>query len=260
MSSFTSPDGPRTIVLPGSGAQTASYVLPPGLLQYVQSVLVEVDATAAGDVRPTLRVKEQTGVVIATKRPPEPIPSGDTGTATWALRLVDDSGGIRVITSNNGTITVTNPTGPITDLRTTPVQQPSALVRRGANQAIVTATPTQVIFDSISHNVGGMANLVTHPKTLDITQPGNYMATAQIAWDIGAGDVASRQAAIAAGLAFQAVQSVHNDAAHGCVMSVAVLIRAVLATSISLYAIQYSGVNVNLGAGTFLALTRLSDL
>jgi hypothetical protein len=87
--------GPRTIVLPGNGTQAATYVLPPGLLQYVQSVLVQVDATAAPAVRPTLSISEQSGVVIATKRQGEAIPAGDTGSATWALRLSDDGGGIR---------------------------------------------------------------------------------------------------------------------------------------------------------------------
>jgi hypothetical protein len=66
-------------------------VLPPGLLQYVQSVLVQVDATAAPAVRPTLSIAEQSGVVIATKRQGEAIPAADTGTATWALRLVDEN-------------------------------------------------------------------------------------------------------------------------------------------------------------------------
>ena len=91
-STLTAPAGvgPRTIVLPGNGTQAASYVLPPGLLQYVQSVLAEVDATAAGSVRPTLSIAEQSGVVIATKRQSEAIPGGGTGSATWALRLTDD--------------------------------------------------------------------------------------------------------------------------------------------------------------------------
>jgi len=81
---------PRTIVLAGDGTSVASYRLAPGVLQYVQSVLAEVDASGAGPVRPTLRVSEQSGVVIATKRQGQPIPSGDTGTATWALRLTDE--------------------------------------------------------------------------------------------------------------------------------------------------------------------------
>lgn len=82
--------GPRTIVLPGDGSQAASYKLAPGIFQYVESVLVEVDASAAGDVRPTLRIAEPSGVVIATKRQGETIPAGDTGSATWALRLDDE--------------------------------------------------------------------------------------------------------------------------------------------------------------------------
>jgi hypothetical protein len=84
--------GPRTIVVAGNGTQAASYTLPPGIFQYVQSVLVQVDATAAPAVRPTLSIAEQSGVVIATKRQGEAIPAGDTGSATWALRLTDDPG------------------------------------------------------------------------------------------------------------------------------------------------------------------------
>ena len=95
--------GPRTIVLPGNGTQAASYTLPPGIFQYVQSVLVQVDATAAPAVRPTLSIAEQSGVVIATKRQGETIPGGDTGSATWALRLSDDGGGgIRFDVDNEG--------------------------------------------------------------------------------------------------------------------------------------------------------------
>jgi hypothetical protein len=90
-SGFDAASEPRTIVLAGNGSNVASYKLAPGVLQYVQSVLVEVDATGAGSVRPTLRVQEQSGVVIATKRQGQAIPAGDTGTATWALRLTDET-------------------------------------------------------------------------------------------------------------------------------------------------------------------------
>src|SRR6266536_4541159 len=84
---------PQTIVRDGSGAQTASYQLPPGLFQYIESVLVQVDNTAGGDARPTLQVQTVNGVVMAAKRQGESIPAGDTGTATWALRLTDEGGG-----------------------------------------------------------------------------------------------------------------------------------------------------------------------
>lgn len=84
---------PRTIIVPVDSQQTASYKLPPGLLQYVQSVLINVDNTAGPSSRPTLRISEQSGVVIAAKRQGEAIPAGETGTATWALRLTDEGVG-----------------------------------------------------------------------------------------------------------------------------------------------------------------------
>ncbi len=88
--SSTIGDTTRTIVVSGNGTDTLSYQLAPGLAQYVQSVLVNVDATAAADVQPTLKVKEQTGVVIAAKRQGEAITGGTAGSATWALRLDDE--------------------------------------------------------------------------------------------------------------------------------------------------------------------------
>ncbi len=96
---------PRTINLPGSGADTQSYELAPGLLQYVQAVYVTVDNSAGGDARPTLTLSEQSGVVIAKKRQGEAIAAGDTGSATWALRLTDErtgAGGIQFDTLNSG--------------------------------------------------------------------------------------------------------------------------------------------------------------
>lgn len=83
----------RTIVVSIDAAQAVSYQLPPDVLQYVQSVVASVDATAAGDVKPTLYVKTGNEVVIAAKRQSEAIPAGDTGLATWALRLDGDGGG-----------------------------------------------------------------------------------------------------------------------------------------------------------------------
>ncbi len=81
---------PRTINLPGSGTDTQQHELAPGLLQYVESVYVEIDNSAGGDARPTLTLAEQSGVVIAKKRQGEAIGGGNSGSATWALRLTDE--------------------------------------------------------------------------------------------------------------------------------------------------------------------------
>lgn len=82
---------PRTIVIAGNGTSVLDYNLPPGVYQYVQAVLANIDNTAGAAIRPTLRVKEQTGTVIATTRPAESIPAGGSGSTTWALRLSDSS-------------------------------------------------------------------------------------------------------------------------------------------------------------------------
>ena len=85
---------PRTIQPPfDPGQSSLAYTLAPGLVQYVQAVYIEVDASGSGDVRPVLTVKEQSGVVIAKKRQGESITGGGSGSATWALRLTDESGG-----------------------------------------------------------------------------------------------------------------------------------------------------------------------
>lgn len=85
---------PRTIVVsPTTPSSTLEYTLPPNVYQDVQAVLVEVDATGSGDVRPTLAVADGSGEVIARKRQGEPILGGGTGSATWARRLTDESPG-----------------------------------------------------------------------------------------------------------------------------------------------------------------------
>jgi hypothetical protein len=83
---------PQTIVRDGSGTQSVSYSLPPGVWQYVEAVFVQIDNSFGGDIRPTLAIETVNGVVMAKKRQAETIPAGDTGTATWALRLDDEIG------------------------------------------------------------------------------------------------------------------------------------------------------------------------
>lgn len=102
MSNLTAPAGPRTITVPGDGTNTLSVTLPPGVTLDVQAVLANIDAAGAGDTLAELTIAEQAGVVIATKRQGEPIPAGDTGTATWALRLDDEAAAV-----SSGTQSVT---------------------------------------------------------------------------------------------------------------------------------------------------------
>jgi hypothetical protein len=80
----------QTKIIGGNGTNELAFVLDPGLFQYVQSVLVEVDNGAGPDIRPTLSVQTVNGVPIADKQQGAAIPAGDTGRATWALRLTDE--------------------------------------------------------------------------------------------------------------------------------------------------------------------------
>lgn len=74
-----------------NGSELGSYTLPLLGTFRVESVVAAIDGTAAGDVKPVLRVRDKSGAVIATKRQSDVIPAGDTGSATWALRLVDEA-------------------------------------------------------------------------------------------------------------------------------------------------------------------------
>lgn len=106
MSNLAAPAGPRTITVPGDGTNTLSVTLPPGVTLDVQAVLANIDAAGAGDTLAELTIAEQAGVVIATKRQGEPIPAGDTGTATWALRLDDEAVASKPLVTTDGFATV----------------------------------------------------------------------------------------------------------------------------------------------------------
>lgn len=82
---------PYTRVIGGTGQSTASYELPPGVFQYIQAVLVEVDTSGSGDVQPTLSITTQDGYPIADQQQSDVIDGGGSGRATWALRLADNA-------------------------------------------------------------------------------------------------------------------------------------------------------------------------
>lgn len=81
----------QTFVKGGDGSSTLEYALAPGVFQYIQSILVVVDNTAGPDVNPILTVQTVNGTPIADKTQGTAIPAGDTGRATWALRLTDET-------------------------------------------------------------------------------------------------------------------------------------------------------------------------
>jgi hypothetical protein len=79
--------------VPGEGSNVLTFTIPPGVEFNVESVLAEVDTSAAGSTIGELSIADQSGAVIATKRQSTPIPGGSSGSETWALRLDDDTAG-----------------------------------------------------------------------------------------------------------------------------------------------------------------------
>lgn len=110
---------PRTIRVGISGTSAVeSYTLASGLAQYVEAVYVEVDNTAGADAQPLVTLSDQSGVVINKKRQGGTITGGDTGSASWALRVADETTGvIRYVFPNVGAwlaIEATGQGGPFT--------------------------------------------------------------------------------------------------------------------------------------------------
>ena len=86
---------PQTVVLTGNGTQAVTFNLAPNVYEKIQSVLVEVDTSASGDVSPTLTVLDQGTTPVADKTQSDVIDGGGSGRATWALRLADEVKGVR---------------------------------------------------------------------------------------------------------------------------------------------------------------------
>lgn len=178
---------PQTRVMGGDGTSVARYELAPGVFQYVESVLVEVDNTGGGDIRPTLAVTTQDGQVIATKRQGETIPAGDTGTATWALRLDDEGlGRVRRIESTDIELFVVDANGPVVTLA--PLTCYATISRNGAAPAQNIATGAlAVTTTAVQHNtvVGSarmQADVASTPSRLVVTFAGTYLVRAFSFW------------------------------------------------------------------------------
>jgi hypothetical protein len=74
----------------GTGSESAVYTVPGGVPVKVESVVATVTNGAGVAVTPEVTIRDQSGVVIARKAQRVTIPAGDSGTATFALRLDDD--------------------------------------------------------------------------------------------------------------------------------------------------------------------------
>lgn len=80
----------------GTGTNSVTFRMPGNVPLAVESVVATVDNAAGGATKAKLTVKDSAGVVIATSTQADRIPAGDTGTATFALRLADRGGAAAV--------------------------------------------------------------------------------------------------------------------------------------------------------------------
>lgn len=75
----------------GEGTNALTFTLPAQPRYKVESVVATVDNGAGGDTGSVLVMADTNGAVIAKKRQGQSVDAGATTTATWALRLTDET-------------------------------------------------------------------------------------------------------------------------------------------------------------------------
>lgn len=80
----------------GNGTRSATFTMPHNAAIKVESVVAAITNGSGSAVTPELTIQDQSGVVIAKIRQSQTIPAGDTGSATWALRVAESG-----LTSND---------------------------------------------------------------------------------------------------------------------------------------------------------------
>lgn len=88
-------------IVVGTGTDTVTYTMPSAPGQKVTSVVATVDNSAGPAITPKVVIRDSSGQVIATNRQADSIPAGDTGTASFSLRLSANGSGERAIRFDN---------------------------------------------------------------------------------------------------------------------------------------------------------------
>ena len=138
------------------GAIPASYIVPPSLDLVVQSIVARFNgAAAAASFMPTLEVLSQDGRLIARVRPDQTFLVGDTGVVTWSpfLRRAPE------IASTQTRIT--------------------ARIENTAGQSVPNATDTDRVFNLVSYDTNGMADLAADDRILTVQSAGTYLITSE---------------------------------------------------------------------------------
>lgn len=83
-------------------SRSLTFTLPGSVQMRVESVVATVDNGSVVEVTPALTIKDSSGEVMATKTQDDAIPAGDSGTASFALRVDNSGGAIRFKKNNIG--------------------------------------------------------------------------------------------------------------------------------------------------------------
>jgi hypothetical protein len=78
---------PTTAVVAGSNSSSQTWPLPKSTSFKIQSVSASITGAGGAATTAELQIVLPTGEVVAAERQSSSIPAGDTGVATWALRL-----------------------------------------------------------------------------------------------------------------------------------------------------------------------------
>jgi hypothetical protein len=91
----------RTVeVALGDPGPSATFPIPADLVPFVDSVYAEIDNSGGSDATPTLEIRGPNGDTVAAIPQDDVVPGGDTGRATWALRLPGKKGGGSVVSAS----------------------------------------------------------------------------------------------------------------------------------------------------------------
>lgn len=228
---------PQTIIRAGSDSSTVSYVLPPGVYQYIESVLVQVDNGAIVDVKPELSIATVNGVVMATKEQGRGIPHGDVGAATWALRLDDET--------EEAAVGLPYVFGSFTNINA-PVINPVV-------SGVATQLPFNGVFTNHDPDVFGVTGSIGGvPATLQIKVAGVYLTFLSAEWTTGGFAAFVSGGPEDNGGWFQQGRQTHEvvDATGHGTQDASVAVRTSAYGGLSLVVTQTSGVNKTVSLGT----------
>jgi hypothetical protein len=249
----------QTRVIDGDGTATQSVTLYPGLLQYVQAVLVEVDNGAGPAIKPTLTVATNNGQALAKQQQGRSIPAGDTGSATWALRLADErEDGVTSVVSGDPNVFTFPPGGPSVAVGRFSLS--AQISRDGAAPALNVATgalavtTTNVQHNTVNYQAGITANVVAVPSRLVIVSAGLYLIHAFSTWgNFGAADFG-----MCVGIVLGASAFVNPGTISRRVLGQVLTHEAVLMTRLNAGAIITQAVGQNSGAPIAMGIATLT--